>query len=311
MLSRVADSLYWMSRYMERADGILRMLKINYASSQDDIQEFSWKPVLKIFTFLKEEEANAMAGNTRAVLQWMVTDKDNPNSVLNIVTQARENARSVQDHITKEMWQCLNEFYHTIRQEKLIDLLQKEDPVTVLDSLIKQGLLYYGTTDVTMSRGEGNAFINIGKFLERAIQSADILDIKFSDLNYDLDKPTDTTYWKYLLMSISGYELYLKTYRSGFGAKNVMEQILLNETFPRSVIYSINHLQGYFERLKSEKNIVGFNQLDFMIGKLRSKIKFSTPDAIINEGLHQYLTETKASLLEIGNTLNQNYFAHS
>lgn len=296
---------------MERADGILRMLKINYASSQDDIQEFSWKPVLKIFTFLKEEEANALAGNTRAVLQWMVTEKDNPNSVLNIVTQARENGRSVQDHITKEMWQCLNEFYHTIRQERLSDLLQKEDPVTVLDSLIKQGLLYYGTTDVTMSRGEGNAFINIGKFLERAIQSADILDIKFSDLNYDLDKPTDTTYWKYLLMSISGYELYLKTYRSGFGAKNVMEQILLNETFPRSVIYSVNHLQVYFERLKNEKNIMGFNQVDFMIGKLRSKIKFSTPDAIITEGLHQYLTDTKAALLEIGNTLNQNYFAHS
>jgi uncharacterized alpha-E superfamily protein len=311
MLSRVADSLYWMSRYMERADGILRMLKINYASSQDDIQEFSWKPVLKIFTFLIETEAETLAINTRAVLQFMVTDKDNPNSVLNIVTQARENGRSVQDHITKEMWQCLNDFYHTIRQEKITSLLKKDDPVTVLDTLIKQGLLYYGTTDVTMSRGEGNAFINIGKFLERAIQSADILDIKFSDLNYDLDKPADTTYWKYLLMSISGYELYLKTYRSGFGAKNVMEQILLNETFPRSVIYSINHLHHYFERLKNEKNIAGFNQIDFMIGKLRSKIKFSTPDGIINEGLHKYLTDTKASLFEIGNTLNQNYFAHS
>lgn len=311
MLSRVADSLYWMSRYMERADGILRMLKINYASSQDDIQEFSWKPVLKIFTFLKEDEAAELATNTRGVLLFMVTDKDNPNSVLNIVTQARENGRSVQDHITKEMWQCLNDFYHTIRREKLNDLLQKEDPVTVLDTLIKQGLLYFGTTDVTMARGEGNSFINIGKFLERAKQSADILDIKFSDLNYDMDKPTDTTYWKYLLMSISGYELYLKTYRSGFGAKNVMEQILLNETFPRSVIYSINHLHRYFERLKNEKNIAGFNQVDFMIGKVKSKIKFSTPDAIINEGLHRFLIETKAAIYEIGNTLNQNYFAHS
>jgi uncharacterized alpha-E superfamily protein len=226
MLSRVADSLFWMSRYMERADGILRMLKINYASSQDDIQEFSWKPVLKIFTFLKEEEAEALAKNTRGVLLFMVTDKDNPNSVLNIVTQARENGRSVQDHITKEMWQCLNDFYHTVRQEKLIDLLQREDPITVLDTLIKEGLLYYGTTDVTMARGEGNSFINIGKLLERAIQSADILDIKFSDLNYELDKPADTTYWKYMLMSISGYELYLKTYRSGFEAKKVMEQII-------------------------------------------------------------------------------------
>jgi uncharacterized alpha-E superfamily protein len=300
-----------MSRYMERVDGILRMLKINYASSQDDIQEFSWKPVLKIFTFLKEEEAEALAKNTRGVLQFMVTDKDNPNSVLNIVTQARENGRSVQDHITKEMWQCLNDFYHAMRREKLIEQLQKEDPVTVLDSLIKLGLLYFGTTDVTMSRGEGNSFINIGKFLERAIQSADILDIKFNDLNYELDKPADTTYWKYLLMSISGYELYLKTYRSGFEAKNVMEQILLNETFPRSVIYSVNHLHRYFERLKNEKNLHNFNQLDFMIGKLRSRVKFSTADSVINEGLHGFLKETKSSLFQIGNALNQTYFAHS
>jgi uncharacterized alpha-E superfamily protein len=311
MLSRVADSLFWMSRYMERADGILRMLKINYASSQDDIQEFSWKPVLKIFTFLKDEEADALAKNTREVLLYMVTDKENRNSVFNIVTQARENGRSVQDHITKEMWQCLNDFYHGIRQEKLIGQLQTEDPITVLDGLIKYGLLYFGTTDVTMSRGEGNAFINIGKFLERAVQSADILDIKFSDLNYELDKPADTTYWKYLLMSISGYELYLKTYRGGFEAKNVMEQILLNETFPRSVIYSINHLHRYFERLKNEKNINGYNQIDFMIGKVKSKVKFSTSDTIIQEGLHRFLMDTKFDLFQIGNTLNQNYFAHS
>jgi uncharacterized alpha-E superfamily protein len=296
---------------MERADGILRMLKINYASSQDDIQEFSWKPVLKIFTFLKEEEATVLANNTRGVLQFMVTDKDNPNSVLNIVTQARENGRSVQDHITKEMWQCLNDFYHTIRQEWFVELLQKEDPITVLDSLIKQCLLYFGTTDVTMSRGEGNAFINIGKFLERAIQSADILDIKFSDLNYELDKPADTTYWKYLLMSISGYELYLKTYRSGFGARNVMEQILMNENFPRSVIYSVNHLHKYFEGLKNEKNIAGYNEIDFMIGKLKSNIRFSTPDTVIQEGLHQFLLDTKVDLFQIGNTLNKNYFAQS
>ncbi len=311
MLSRVADSLYWMSRYMERADGILRMLKINYASSQDDMQEFSWMPVLKIFTFLKEEEALLLAKDTRAVLLFMVTDKENPNSVFNIVTQARENGRSVQDHITIEMWQCLNDFYHAIRQDDLENLLQKEDPVTVLDTLIKKGLLYYGTTDVTMARGEGNSFINVGKFLERAIQSVDILDVKFSDLDYQLDKTSDTTYWKYLLMSISGFELYLKTYRSGFEAKNVMEQILLNEKFPRSVIYSIDHLQGYFEQLKNDKNIIGFNEVDFNIGKVRSKVKFSSPDSVIDEGLHHFLAEVKANLLVVGNKLNKHYLSLS
>ena len=300
-----------MSRYMERTDGILRMLKINYASSQDDVQAFSWKPVLKIFTFLSDEEANAMAHDTRAILQYMVIGKDNPNSVLNMVTLARENGRSVQDHITKEMWQCLNDFYHGVRQEALADWLQKEDPVTILDMLIKYGVLYFGTTDITMARGEGNSFINIGKYLERAIQSADILDVKFSDVNYDLDETKDTTYWKYLLMSISGYELYLKTYRGGFEARNVMGQVVLNDQFPRSVIYSINRLHRYFERVKNERNTPDFNQIDFMIGKLKSKVKFTTPDSIIEEGLHLFLNETKNSLFTIADTLNQNYFAHT
>src|ERR1051326_7353747 len=173
MLSRVADSLYWMSRYMERTDGILRMLKINYASSQEDTQEFSWKPVLRIFSYLDEDQSTVIAHQTRTVLQYMVTDRENPNSVLNIVTRARENARSVQDHITKELWQCLNDFYHMIRDEQLVRGLQKDDPVSILDILIRQGLLYYGITDITMARGEGSAFINIGKFLERGVQSAD------------------------------------------------------------------------------------------------------------------------------------------
>ncbi|HSC40050.1 MAG TPA: alpha-E domain-containing protein, partial [Chitinophagaceae bacterium] len=112
MLSRVADSLYWMSRYIERTDGILRMLKINYASSQDDINEFSWKSALRVFTYLEEEQINDFSHQSREVLQFMVTGKENPNSVMNIIKRARENARSVQDHITKELWQCLNDFYH-------------------------------------------------------------------------------------------------------------------------------------------------------------------------------------------------------
>jgi uncharacterized alpha-E superfamily protein len=310
MLSRVADSLYWMSRYLERTDGILRMLKINYASSQDDFNDFSWKPVLKTFTYIDEETANSIAHHSRAVLQYMVTDKENSNSVLNIITHARENARSVQDHITKELWQCLNDFYHTIRDEQLVRGLHKDDPVTILDILIKQGLLYYGIMDITMARGEGFAFINIGKFLERAVQSADIVDVKFSDLNYDFTK-TDTTYWKYLLLSISGYELYLKTYRSGFDAKNVIEQIVLNEDFPRSVIYSVNQLQRYFERLKSERNIDSYRKIDFLIGRIKSKVRYSTVESITAQGLHSYLKGIKEDLYDVGNALNLNYFAYT
>lgn len=308
MLSRVADSLYWMSRYMERADGILRMLRINYASSQDDIQDFSWKPVLRIFSYLGEESAAAIARNSRTVLQYMVTDRENANSVLNVVTRARENARSVQDHITKELWQCLNEYYHTIRDGQMIKGLHADDPVSTLDVLIRQGLLYYGITDVTMARGEGYAFINIGKFLERGVQSADILDIKFSDLDFT---QMDTTYWKYLLLSISGYELYLKTYRSGFDARNVLELVVLNEDFPRSVLYSVRQLQKYFERLKIDRNKEAYQKLDFLIGRFQSRIKYSTVDSILQQGIHTYLNGVRKDLYEMGNAFNQHYFAYT
>jgi uncharacterized alpha-E superfamily protein len=251
-----------------------------------------------------------MAHNTRAVLQYMVTDRENSNSVLNIITRARENARSVQDHITKELWQCLNDFYHTIRDEKLNHDLQREDPISILDILIKQGMLYFGTLDVTMARGEGYAFINIGKFLERGVQSADILDVKFSDMNYDFAK-TDTTYWKYLLLSISGYELYLKTYRSGFDARNVVEQTVLNEDFPRSILYSAGQLHRYFERLKGERNQEAFRNIDFMIGKIKSKVRYSTVESIMAQGLHTYLNGIKDDLYQVGIALNQNYFAYT
>jgi uncharacterized alpha-E superfamily protein len=311
MLSRVADSLFWMNRYMERTDGILRMLKTNYALSQDDLQYFSWMPVLKIFTYLSEEEATEIATNGRNVLQYMVSDKENPNSVLNIITQARENARSVQDHITKELWQCLNDFYHTVRDEQLLQWLYKEDPITALDVLIKQGLLFYGTSDITMARGEGYSFMNIGRFLERAIQSADILDVKFSDSKYDFSNTTDTTYWRYLLMSISGYELYLKNYVSSFEAKRVVEQIVLNNQFPRSIMYSVDQVSRYFERLKSEQTTTAYNNIDFMIGKVKSHVRYSTAEGIMQQGLHEFLTGVRNELFGIGTALSQHYFAYT
>jgi uncharacterized alpha-E superfamily protein len=311
MLSRVADSLYWMSRYMERTDGILRMLKINYASSQDDNQDFSWRPALKIFSFLEDPEIATLDLKNRSVLQFMVTDRENPNSVFNMVTESRENARSVQDHITKELWQCLNEFYHIVRDERLEKALKVEDPITVLDGLIRQGMLYYGTTEITMARGEGIYFMNVGKYLERAIQSADILDVKFSDFSYDLEKTTDTTYWKYFLMSISGYELYLKSYRSGLEAKNILDLIIFNTNFPRSVQYSVNQMLLNFERLRSDRNLESFEKIMFKIGKLNSHIQFSNVQIVSEEGLHEFLLKIHTDLYAVGQLLNQHYFAYS
>lgn len=311
MLSRVADSLYWMSRYMERTDSILRMLKINYASSQDINQEFSWGPVLRIFGSLEPDEIDELAQNGRRVIEYMVLERENPNSVYNMVTKARENARSVQDHITTEVWQTLNEFYHVVHDDHLLLLVRREDPITVLDALIRECMLYFGVSDNTMFRGEGLCFMNVGKYMERAIQTADILDVKLNNLAYDLDKPTDTTYWKYLLLSISGYSLYLKRYRSGFEARNIIDQVLFNVDFPRSVLYSLNQLQRYFKRLQADQNTEGFTKIDFMIGKLRSKLQYSDVQSVSHVGLHHYLTSINTDISNIGNMLNHYYFAYS
>nr|HNH61747.1 alpha-E domain-containing protein [Cyclobacteriaceae bacterium] len=158
MLSRVADSLYWMSRYVKRTDSVLRLLKVNYASAQDDAA-FTWRPVLKIFTYLEDAEISRMEKNTRMVLHYMIVEKDNPNAVATLVTKARENARSVQDNITNELWQTLNEFYHIVRDERLALALQTKDPITTLDMLIARAMLYYGIAESTMFRGEGLNFM--------------------------------------------------------------------------------------------------------------------------------------------------------
>jgi uncharacterized alpha-E superfamily protein len=312
MLSRVAASFYWLSRYVERSDGMLRMLKINYASSQDTVQEFTWEPVIRIFAGRDEgEDTDKLENDSRAVLKYMVTGKNNSNSILNIITLARENARGVQEHIPKDLWQCLNEYYHTVKDVKIERALQREDPITPLDSLIRQVMLYYGTAEITMERGEGRAFMNIGKYLERAIQSVDILDTKFGSIDDNPDLLTDTSYWKHLLLSLGGYELYLKTYREGFEAQNILEQVVLNNDFPRSVIYSVNNIQRYFDRLKNDSNADDFRDMSFQIGRLQSRIKYSSVKSIDEEGLHLYLTQIRKELYGIGNSLNEYYFANS
>jgi len=312
MLSRVAASFYWLSRYIERSDGMLRMLKINYASSQDTVQEFTWEPVIRIFAGKDEdEETEKLENNSRAVLKYMVTGKSNSNSILNIITLSRENARGVQEHIPKDLWQCLNEYYHTVKDPKLEKALLRDDPIGVLDVLIKQVMLYYGTAEITMERGEGRSFMNIGKYLERAIQSVDILDTKFGSVDDNPDLLTDTSYWKHLLLSLGGYELYLKTYREGFEASNILEQVVLNDDFPRSVIYSVNNIQRYFERLKNDSNADDFRDMSFMIGRLQSRIKYSSVKSIKEEGLHLFLTQIRKELYGIGNALNEHYFANS
>jgi uncharacterized alpha-E superfamily protein len=310
MLARIADSLFWMARYIERADGIMRMLKINYTASLDKSSgtEFSWKPVLKLFSTLTDEQIEHIQQDNKQVMTFMIVNRDNPNSLFNIIKQARENARGVQDHITLEVWGCINEFYLQLKHEHTQKMIDDEECIELLDNLLKNGLLYYGTSDITMPRGEGWSFINIGKSLERALQTVDLLDSKFSALQYDYHIQAETPYWKYLLMSASGYELYVKTYREGMNGKHVAEMMIVNTDFPRAILYCLVQLTRNFEKIKSDRNLENYEAIERIIGKLRSTVRYTDVNNLQPNELKELLSNTRNQLYAIGNALNTAYF---
>lgn len=311
MLSRVADSVFWMARYMERTNGMLRILRTNYISSQDEVKDFNWQTLLRNYTDATPAAIEAMGNQSVRVLEHILLDRNNGASVFNNITRARENARAVQDHITKEVWQCLNDYYHLIRDRNLQSQVTSGDPVTALDSLIHQGMLYHGIVDVTMARGEGFNYLNIGKFLERAILSSDMLNIKLTELNYDIHQPVEVPALRYLLYSLSGYEFYLKTHQGNFQVEPVLHQILYNDNFPHSVAYSLKQLLRYFERLETESLPESYRQLEFLIGKTMNNVKYSSVSAADKQGLQQFLLEIRKELFSIAAAFNQYYFGNS
>jgi len=163
MLSRVADAVFWMARYMERTDNVLRVLRTNYIASQDEIQNFDWQ--LWVDGLSASSTSTVKVTNYRDALFHLVLNKENDTSVLISIVRARENARSVQDYITKEVWQCMNDYYHLMQDKHTEKLLLESDPVTAIDSLLRESVLFYGSVDITMSRGEGYTFLNLGKFI--------------------------------------------------------------------------------------------------------------------------------------------------
>lgn len=311
MLSRVADSVFWLARYMERTNGTLRLLRTNYISSQDEVKDFSWQPLLRNYSDASAEEIEAIGNYSPRVLEHLLLDRNNGASAFNNITRARENARAVQDHITKEVWQCLNDYYHLIRDKQIHFQVQQGDPVTALDSLIHHGMLYHGTVDITMARGEGFNYLNIGKFLERAILSADMLNIKLTELNYNLQHPVEVPALRYLLYSLSGYELYLKTHRGNFQADHVLQQIIYNNSFPHSISYCLNQLFRYFERLETESLPESYKQLEFLIGRSMNNVKYSSIQPADSDGLKKFLQQTRGELLGIAAAFNQYYFGNS
>lgn len=307
MLSRVANNLIWLERYMERGSGILSLLKVNYFANQDAPELFSWTPIIENyntsdFDFRTEDAIES--------IQFMVFDAKNPNSLLNLVTKARENARSVQEHISRELWVCVNNYYLFLTATDLPKQLYAQDPIQFLDRLKGYHLIYNGNTDTTQERGSSYYFMNVGKYLERVILISDFTALKLAEIANTTDRLEQDLYWKNLLLSVGGYRLYLKTYKSSFEANNFIELIFQNKLFPRSLYYCINKLGRHINQLIIT-NELEKNNTEFLLGKLESDIKYTTIESINEQGLDNFIEKIKEDIKNISFSINTVYFSHS
>ncbi|MDO7885613.1 alpha-E domain-containing protein [Hymenobacter cheonanensis] len=306
MLSRVADTIYWLGRYMERTQVMLQTIRIQYIASQDEPHYWGWQPLLLTYGDLSEKELARRAPHTPQVLYHLLFDRDNAASAYRNIVQGRENARAVQDHITKELWQTLNDYYHLIRHDALAHQTLGEDPVSGLDNLLRQSVLYVGTVQNTMPRDEGYIFLKLGKFLERALQTVELL--RLNQHLFEREPEAGNHELRYLLYSLLGYELYVKTYQGQLDASSVLELILYNPDFPHSLLYSLGQLLRYCERLKDKSRPESYEQLRFLIGKARTTVAYSTLQAQQGGALGSFLGQVKGELLDITAALSTSYF---
>ena len=307
MLSRVANNLIWLDRYMERGNGIISLLKVNYYANQDSPELFSWSPIIKNYTLYDNE---FYTEDAIECIEFMVLNTDNPNSIINIVTKARENARSVQEHISRELWLCINRYYLYLTNGNLHKKLKEEDPIVFLEELKKFHLIYYGTEDVTQERGPSYYFMNVGKYLERVIQISDFTALKLMEISKTSDSFEQSFYWNNLLLSIGGYQLYSKTYKSTFEEKNIIRMVFQDELFPRSMSYCINKLSRHINQLINCGELQK-NNTEFLLGKLESTIKYTTIEGINEQGLDNFIYDIKEDIRSISLSINTVYFSHS
>lgn len=295
---------------MERVDGLLRLTRIHYILWLDKelTGHETWRPVLETFTFTDAKKLSALENDVQASLKYLLLDGSNANSLLQLLNRARENARGAQDHLTKEVWEEINGMYHLINDASLPNMLSAYEAMKAIESFTKHSVSYTGVTQITMPRGTGWNFMHFGKFVERCLQTITITEKQLEAVS--LDGENDILIWRHLLLSLSGYELHLKTYRTANYNYNVMHQVVLNENFTRSILYCLKHIHIYLQRLTTRNDEESAHLLR-CFGRLHSKVEYMDLKMLDNAVLERFLVEVKQGLLEFERTASNYFFSYS
>ena len=326
MLSRVADSLYWMSRYLERAEHTTRLLDVNLNLMLDESltsAEHRWQRVLQALGSPKDI---TWKGDPYQLVRSLTFDTGSKSSILSLLINARENSRHVREQISTEQWHRLNSLYLQVtrpelqpRHEPGTMSMEPEQPTEFLTSVMEAVHQFQGVSDSTMSHGEGWQFIQVGRFIERASATAALLEAYHKDLWGD---PTEDTPverldgneyldWMGLLRSATAFEAYCKVYTADLTPERILEFLLLDEEFPHSLRFSIDSLQHALGAIQHESGKSRAEPVRRLAGRLQGSLSYSGVEEILEGDVIAYLRTIQAQCREIHNTIYELYIDYS
>lgn len=317
MLSRTADHLYWMSRYTERAENTARMLDVNYQTAllpqSTAVAQLGWKGLLSISELLPAYTAKYPDIGSRNVMDFMVRDESNPSSIISCLRAARENARAVRGTLTTEVWETQNQTW--LELNRMLRSGEFEaDPAQFFEWVKFRSHLSRGVTVGTMLMDESLYFMRLGTFLERADNTARLVDVKFHALQNDFfgaasekDQEYDFYHWSAILRSVSGFEIYRKVYRDVIKPERVAELLILRPDMPRSLHASLNEVVGNLAMVTSDQS----SETQRRAGKLRADLQYGRIDEILATGLHAFLTQFLDRVNELGLHISRDFLLPS
>lgn len=302
MLGRVANTIYWMNRYLERAENYARFMDVNYNLSLElpPNEAEQWKPLVLITGDWELYESLNDKVEKSKVIYFLAFDENNPNSIYNCILNARENARAIRPEITKEVWEQINSLYFLVK-DGLEKKRHTDNDLRGFFTEIKNGcLLVYGMYDATISRNEGWHFGKLGQALERADKTSRVLDTKYHLL---LDSPKsvgfslDLVQWAALLKSVSAYDMYRKKYGKLTPA-SIAEFLISDKEFPRSILACL--IDASQSLITLSGNTVGYStRAQEQLEALKSQLENTNINSIIDHGMHEYLDDIQRKLNDI------------
>lgn len=311
MLSRVADNLYWMSRYLERAEHLSRLLDLTLNQTLDQSPAIAgerWRLALSALRLPVPEEINAYALTQN--LTFATGAVNGHGSILAYISAARENARQIREQISSEMWEQLNQLYLTARRANIDSIYWQPHEFY---GPIKQGAhLFQGITDSIMSHGEGWHFIQLGRFIERASATATLLDVYLRALLQADEEAGAHDYiaWVSLLKSCTSFEAYCQTYTADMRPERIAEFLLLNAESPRSVRFAADVIQRSLEALARLTGASKAGRAQRFAGRLRATLDYGQVDEIMADNIHVYLEGIQRQCGQIHGAVQQQYISY-